>query len=36
MQYSTCLNGANTVSAQQACRQQLDNSVGGGISFLGS
>jgi hypothetical protein len=36
MQYSACLNGANTVSAQQACQQQLDNSVGGGISILGS
>jgi ABC-type amino acid transport system permease subunit len=36
MQYSACLNGANTVSARQACQQQLDNSVGGGISILGS
>jgi ABC-type amino acid transport system permease subunit len=35
-QYSNCLNGANTVSAQQACQQQLDNSVNGEISIFGS
>ncbi len=34
-QYANCLNGANTVSAQQACRQQLDNSVNGEIRVLG-
>lgn len=34
-QYSNCLNGANTVSAQQACQQQLDNSVNGEIGILG-
>jgi hypothetical protein len=36
MQYSNCLNGANTVSAQQACQQQLDNSVNGEIGIFGS
>lgn len=35
-QYSNCLNGANTISAQQACQQQLDNSVNGEIGILGS
>lgn len=35
-QYSNCMNGANTVSAQQACQQQLDNSVSGEIGILGS
>jgi ABC-type amino acid transport system permease subunit len=35
-QYSNCLNGANTVSAQQACQQQLDNSVSSEISIFGS
>ena len=35
-QYSNCMNGANTVSAQQACQQQLDNSVNGEIGILGS
>lgn len=34
-QYSNCLNGANTVTAQQACQQQLNNSVNGEISILG-
>ena len=34
-QYSNCLNGANTVSVQQACQQQLDNSVNGQIGILG-
>jgi ABC-type amino acid transport system permease subunit len=34
-QYSNCLSGANTVSAQQACQQQLNNSVGNEISVLG-
>jgi len=35
-QYSNCLNGANTVSAQQACQQQLNNSVSSEIGILGS
>jgi predicted PurR-regulated permease PerM len=35
-QFSNCMNGANTVSAQQACQQQLDNSVSGEIGILGS
>jgi predicted PurR-regulated permease PerM len=34
-QYSDCLSGANTVSAQQACQQQLNNSVGNEIGVLG-
>ena len=34
-QYSSCLSGAGTVSAQQACQQQLTNSVGNEISILG-
>ena len=34
-QYSDCMSGANTVAAQQACRQQLDNSVGTRLSILG-
>jgi ABC-type amino acid transport system permease subunit len=34
-QYSNCLSGANTVSAQQACQQQLNNSVGNEVSVLG-
>ena len=34
-QYSNCLSGANTLSAQQACQQQLNNSVGNEISVLG-
>jgi len=34
-QYSDCMSGANTVAAQQACRQQLDNSVGTQLSILG-
>jgi len=34
-QYSNCLSGAGTVAAQQACQQQLNNSVGGEISVLG-
>jgi hypothetical protein len=35
-QYSNCLSGANTVSAQQACQQQLDNSVSSEFGILGS
>jgi len=34
-QYANCLSGANTVSAQQACQQQLNNSVGNEVSILG-
>jgi hypothetical protein len=34
-QYSNCLNGANTTSTQQACKQQFDNSVNGEMSILG-
>ncbi len=32
--YYSCMNGANTVTAQQACHSQFNNSVGGEISFL--
>jgi hypothetical protein len=32
--YYNCMGGANTVAAQQACRNQFDNSVGGEISVL--
>ena len=32
--YYNCMSGANTVSAQQACHTQLNNSVGGEISVL--
>ena len=34
-QYSNCMSGANTVAAQQACRQQLDNSIGSQLTILG-
>jgi hypothetical protein len=34
-QYSNCLNGANTTSTQQACKQQFDNSVNSEMSILG-
>ena len=34
-QYASCLDGANTVAAQQACQQQLDNSVSGEMRILG-
>jgi small-conductance mechanosensitive channel len=34
-QYSRCLSGANTVSAQQACQQQLNGSVGNEIGIIG-
>ena len=33
-QYSNCLSGANTVSAKQACQQQLNNSVNNELSVL--
>jgi len=33
-QYSNCLSGANTVSAQQACQQQLNNSIANEFSVL--
>ena len=32
--YYNCMSGANTVAAQQACRDQLTNSVGSEISVL--
>jgi ABC-type amino acid transport system permease subunit len=34
-QYSNCLAGANTVSSQQVCQQQLNNSVGNEVGILG-
>jgi len=34
-QYANCLNAANTASTQQACQQQLDNSVNGEVRILG-
>jgi cytochrome bd-type quinol oxidase subunit 2 len=34
-QYSNCLSAANTYTGQQACQQQLNNSVGGEIGVLG-
>lgn len=34
-QYSNCLNGANTVTAQQACQQQLNNSISTEVGLLG-
>jgi hypothetical protein len=33
-QYYDCMGGANTLTAQQACRTQFTNSVGGEISVL--
>ena len=32
--YYNCMNGANTVAAQQVCHTQFTNSVGGEISVL--
>ncbi len=32
--YYNCMNGANTVTAQQTCQQQFTKSVGGEISVL--
>jgi hypothetical protein len=32
--YANCMNGANTVAAQQVCHTQFTNSVGGEISVL--
>ena len=34
-QYSRCLAGANTLSAQQACLSQLNKSVNGEVARLG-
>jgi hypothetical protein len=34
--YSRCLGTANTVTAQQACQNQLNRSVNGEISRLGA
>jgi hypothetical protein len=35
-QYSRCVAGANTVSAQQACQSQLNKSVNGEIARIGT
>jgi hypothetical protein len=35
-QYSRCLSGANTLTAQQACLKQLNQSVNGQIARLGA
>jgi len=35
-QYSRCLAGANTLSAQQACQNQLNKSVNGEIAKIGA
>ena len=32
--YYNCMNGANTIATQQACRTQLTNSIGSEISIL--
>jgi multisubunit Na+/H+ antiporter MnhB subunit len=32
--YYTCMNGANTVTAQQACHDQFTNSVGSELNVL--
>jgi hypothetical protein len=32
--YDNCMNGANTVAAQQACRSQLNKSMSGELSVL--
>ena len=34
-QYSNCMSGANTVAEQQACQNQLDNSITSRIGALG-
>lgn len=34
-QYSSCMNGANTVAEQQACQNQLNNSITTRIGVLG-
>jgi predicted PurR-regulated permease PerM len=34
-QYSNCLSAANTYAGQQACQQQLNNSVGNEIGVIG-
>jgi multisubunit Na+/H+ antiporter MnhB subunit len=34
-QYSTCMSGATTTAAQQACQTQLDNSITSRIDALG-
>jgi hypothetical protein len=34
-QYSSCVSAANTYTAQQACQQQLNDSVGNEIGVLG-
>ena len=35
MQYASCLNGASTVAAQNACDQQFQNSIDNRITILG-
>lgn len=35
-QYVNCMNGATTSTAQNACWQQLQNSIGAGASVIGS
>ena len=32
--YYNCMNGANTIATQQACRTQLTNSIGSEVSIL--
>jgi multisubunit Na+/H+ antiporter MnhB subunit len=34
-QYSNCMDGANTVSAQQSCQNQLDHAIDNRITALG-
>ena len=34
-QYANCMNGATTVAAQNACQNQLKNSIGNRITLLG-
>jgi hypothetical protein len=34
-QYSNCMDGANTVSAQQTCQNQLDHAIDNRITALG-
>jgi hypothetical protein len=36
MTYANCLNGASTISVQDACQQQLDNTIGGHFTLFGS
>jgi len=36
MQYAKCLDGATTTTAQNACQQQFENSIGHRITLLGN